>query len=265
MPAKLTLEKTLVRQFKHIHLREAIPGRIISNEYGECYLIADECVPQFSTRDYDNLIEFCKNESVAIIDIETLGLRHKPIILLGIVNITKNMACIHQFLLRDTSEEPAAIWSFLSQVKNDSSLISYNGRKFDIPYIRQRLAHYGKKAHFSNPHYDILDFSQSLLGKKLYNRRLETVERYLGIQRGMNIPGWCVPHYYNTYLKSGNVGPLVAIVKHNKQDLINLGKVASRLYNLKKSSTPLFVEIASERPTLLRRILQVFGQGSRKH
>ena len=256
------LEKKLVHQFKHIHLREAIPGRILSNEYGECYLIADKCVPQFSTRDYGNLIEFCKNESVAIIDIETLGLRHKPIILLGIVNITKNMACTHQFLLRDTSEEPAAIWSFLSQVKDDSSLITYNGRKFDIPYIRQRLAHYGRKAHFSNPHYDILDFSQSLLGKKLYNRRLETVERYLGIQRGMNIPGWCVPHYYNTYLKTGNVGPLVAIVKHNKQDLINLGKVVSRLQSLRNSRACIRSETGKEHRTILRRILQVFGRGS---
>jgi uncharacterized protein YprB with RNaseH-like and TPR domain len=44
-----------------------------------------------------------------------------------------------------------------------------------------------------------------------------------------------VPHFYDTYLKTRNVGPLVAIVEHNKQDLINLGTVVSRLYELSDS------------------------------
>lgn len=234
--ARLTSnEKDLVRQFKDMRLEEAIPGRIISNKYGECYLIADECISKFGEIDYDNLAGFCKNESLAIIDIETLGLFHRPIILLGIVKIRKNMTCIHQFLIRDTSEELGAIWSFLPHVEIGSSLITYNGRRFDIPYIEQRLAHYGKEASFNNPHYDILSFTWRALGKKLPNCRLETVERYFGIQRGMNIPGWCVPHFYNTYLVTQNVGPLVAIVKHNEQDLINLGKVVSRLYDLRNS------------------------------
>jgi len=62
------------------------------------------------------------------------------------------------------------------------------------------------------------------------NCRLETVEKYLDIGRGVNVPGALVPDFYQTYLTTGNVGPLVAIVEHNKQDLVTLATLFSRLY-----------------------------------
>ena len=45
----------------------------------------------------------------------------------------------------------------------------------------------------------------------------------MGIKREINIPGALVPHFYDTYLRTKNPGPLVAIVEHNKQDLLTLG------------------------------------------
>jgi uncharacterized protein YprB with RNaseH-like and TPR domain len=230
------LEKELVHQFKDKCLEEAIRGKTVSNEYGDCYLITDECISEFRKVDYDNLIGFCKNEDLAIIDIETLGISFEnPIILLGIANIGKNKVCTHQFLLRDISDEPAAIWAFLSHIKNGSSLVTYNGEEFDIPYLKQRLGYYGMEDSLSNPHFDAIHFARRKLWSKLHDCRLGTVEKYFGIQRGMDIPGWLVPYFYNTYLKTRNVGPLVAIVKHNKQDLVNLGTVVSRLYELSSS------------------------------
>lgn len=231
--AAISLERELIRQFKGKCLEEAIRGKTVSNEYGECYLITDECISEFRKIDYDNLAGFCKNEDLAIIDIETLGLSFEspmsPIILLGIANIGKNKVCTHQFLLQDISDELGAIWSFLSYIKDGSSLVTYNGEKFDIPYIKQRLAYYGMETSLSNPHFDAIHFTRRKLWSKLHDCRLQTVEKYFGIQRGIDC-GWVVPHFYNTFLKTRNVGPLVAIVKHNKQDLINLGIVVSRLY-----------------------------------
>jgi uncharacterized protein YprB with RNaseH-like and TPR domain len=226
----------LVQKFKGKCLEEAIPGKIVSNEHGDCYLIADECISEFRKVDYDNLAGFCKNEDLAVVDIETLGFSFEspmsPIILLGIANIRKNKVCTHQFLLRDVSEELGAIWAFLSHIENGSTFITYNGRKFDIPCIEQRIAYYDKKASLNNRHYDILPFARRALGKRLPNCRLGTVEKYFGIQREKDIYGFQVPQLYNIYLQTRNVGPLVAIVEHNKQDLINLGIVVSRLYEM---------------------------------
>jgi len=176
------------------------------------------------------LAGLCSCEDFAIIDIETLGLSERPIILMGIAKPKGNSIFTSQFLLRDIPDEPSAIWALISQLAPSSSLISFNGRSFDIPYIKQRLAYYGMDATFNNPHFDVLHFTRRALGKKLANCRLETVEKYLNIQRDIDIPGAMVPHFYETYLKTRNVGTLVAIVEHNRQDLITLGSLFSRLY-----------------------------------
>jgi uncharacterized protein YprB with RNaseH-like and TPR domain len=81
-----------------------------------------------------------------------------------------------------------------------------------------------------NPHFDVLHFTRRALKPKLSDCRLDTVEKYIGIKREINIPGGLVPHFYDTYLRTKNVGPLVPIVEHNKQDLLTLGSLFSKLY-----------------------------------
>ena len=176
------------------------------------------------------LAGFSQDQDFAIVDIETLGLSERPIILLGIAKPTKTCVCTSQFLLRDIQDEPSAIWALVSQLEQNSSLITFNGRSFDIPYIKQRLAYYGLEANLDNPHFDVLHFTRRALRHKLSDCRLETVEKYIGIEREINIPGALVPHFYDTYLRTKNVGPLVAIVEHNKQDILTLGTLFSKLY-----------------------------------
>ncbi len=176
------------------------------------------------------LAGFCQDQDFAIVDIETLGLSERPIILLGIAKPTKDHICTSQFLLRDIGDEPSAIWALVSRLEPNLSLITFNGRSFDIPYIKQRLAYYGLDAPLNNPHFDVLHFTRRALRHKLSDCRLDTVEKYIGIKRDVNIPGALVPHFYETYLKTKNVGPLVPIVEHNKQDLLTLGSLFSKLY-----------------------------------
>ena len=177
-----------------------------------------------------HLAGFCKDEDFVIIDIETLGLSERPIILLGIATPSKDCVCTKQYLLRDIQDEVSAIWAVVSQLEPHHSMITYNGRSFDIPYIKQRLAYYGLEANIENPHFDLLHFTRRALRHKLKDCKLDTVESYLGIKRDIDIPGALVPQFYDTYLKTQNIGPLVAIVEHNKQDLVSLGTLFSKLY-----------------------------------
>ena len=176
------------------------------------------------------LAGFCQDQDFAIVDIETLGLSERPIILLGVAKPTQTHVCTSQFLLRDIQDEPSAIWALISQLEPNLSLITYNGRSFDIPYIKQRLAYYGLDAPLDNPHFDVLHFTRRALRHKLSDCKLETVEKYIGIKRDINIPGALVPRFYETYLRTKNAGPLVAIVEHNRQDLLTLGTLFSKLY-----------------------------------
>ena len=171
-----------------------------------------------------------KTENFAIIDIETLGLSERPIVLIGISTIRDEIVNTSQLLMRSISDELGAIWDFVTRINKNCSLISYNGRSFDIPYIQQRLAYYGIDYQINNPHFDLLHFTRRAIGHKLKNCRLETVEEYLKIGRGINIPGALVPEFYQSYIKTGNVGPLVAIVEHNKQDLLTLATLFSELF-----------------------------------
>jgi len=302
----LKLQKELIKKYEDKNLEETIPGKVVSNEQGNCYAISTTCTSNFKkapfeksrrliisdlkiipgigpvrekilkqqnytdieklenhpiwkkhARDFIKLIDskqlestqkwlwqrlpkshpllhhlagFCDDEDFAIVDIETLGLSERPIILLGIAKPTKNGICTNQFLLRDIQDEPGAIWALISQLEPHSSLITFNGRSFDIPYIKQRLSYYGLNASLNNLHFDLLHFTRRALRHKLSDCRLDTVEKYIGIRRDINIPGALVPLFYYTYLRTKNIGPLVAIVEHNKQDLLSLCSLFSKLY-----------------------------------
>jgi uncharacterized protein YprB with RNaseH-like and TPR domain len=60
--------------------------------------------------------------------------------------------------------------------------------------------------------------------------RLTALEReILGVCREDDIPGQMVPEFYEAYLKSGNCGPLVPIIEHNRQDVVSLALLFFRL------------------------------------
>lgn len=302
----LKLENRLLGDFEGKLLRNVIPGRVLSNEYGESYRVTGECLTQFKKpnheksrqalmsdlklvygigpvyerelkqQGYDTIEElmkhpkwkesasvvmemienddvkllqtwlgrfldkshplvhclagFLKDEDFMLLDIETLGLFGRAIILLGVARPRKNCVHINQYLLRDIPEEPATLWEFISHLEKDTAFVTFNGRAFDVPSIQERLNFYGMEASLNNPHFDLLHFARRAWREDLPDCRLETIEKSLGIQREVDIPSALVPRFYETYLKTGNVGPLVPIVEHNKQDLLTLAALFTKLY-----------------------------------
>ncbi|MDI6734789.1 MAG: zinc-finger domain-containing protein [bacterium] len=165
-----------------------------------------------------------------IFDIETMGLFARPIILFGIARVSGDQILINQYLLRDIKEEPAALMAFLSHINEDNVFITFNGRTFDIPYVRDRLAYYRMEGDLEKPHFDMLHFSRYAWKEQVPNCRLTTLEKHLlGIERQDDVPSALVPEFYETYMKTKNVGPLIPIIEHNKQDLVTLAKIFSEL------------------------------------
>jgi uncharacterized protein YprB with RNaseH-like and TPR domain len=166
-------------------------------------------------------------ESLVFLDIETLGLFSRPIILFGLGRIEGGSVAVSQYLLKDVSEEHAALLAALSHLEGDApALVSFNGKTFDIPYIRDRLAYYGTQFPREIPHFDILHCSRRRWKHALPDCRLTTLEKHvLGIERQGDLPSQMVPEFYETYLMTGNPGPLVPIVTHNRQDVISLARL----------------------------------------
>lgn len=170
-------------------------------------------------------------EDFVFLDIETLGLFSRPIILFGIGIIEQGSLVVRQFLLRDVAEEQAALIATLEEMSLEQpALVTFNGKSFDFPYITDRLAYYGLGYPARIPHFDVLHFCRQRWKGQFPSLRLTALEReILGITRNNDVPGQMVPEFYETYLRTGNAGPLVPIVEHNRQDIVSLALLFSHL------------------------------------
>ncbi len=160
-------------------------------------------------------------------DIETLGLFSRPIILFGAGFIEGGELIVRQYLLRDVDEEPAALQEITGHLSaGRPALVTFNGKAFDAPYLSDRLAYYGMGRYSEIPHFDVLHFSRRHWKDRFPSLRLTALEKeILGVQRTDDVPGQLVPEFYETYLRTGNFGPLVPIVDHNRQDIVSLARL----------------------------------------
>ncbi|HMK46208.1 MAG TPA: ribonuclease H-like domain-containing protein [Methanocella sp.] len=176
-----------------------------------------------------HIMAFTDMGKLTLIDIETMGLFSRPIILFGAALVENGNIQMVQYLARSIEEEAAAIEAFCTQI-SDAPIISYNGRSFDVPYVNQRRWFYDMKGEIGNVHFDMLHFARRAFRDRVPDARLITIEKYLfGRNRTEDVPSAMVPEFYDSYLNTGNPGPLVPIVEHNMQDLITLANVFNAL------------------------------------
>ncbi|MFP4589723.1 MAG: ribonuclease H-like domain-containing protein, partial [Candidatus Acetothermia bacterium] len=171
-------------------------------------------------------------EDFAVFDIETLGLTHQPVIILGVAFPTQSCTRVRQLVLRDINQEPAALLEIFRLLDGKQAIITYNGKRFDIPYVNSRFRYYGIKKELKAINFDLYHFVLNLWGQELSSCGLNTVERKkLKITRSHDLPSSMVPNFYKTYREKDNPGPLIPILEHNKQDLLSLCVLYNELWN----------------------------------
>ena len=170
-------------------------------------------------------------EDFVFLDIETLGLSSRPIILIGLARVSGGSFAVRQYLSRSVEEEEAALAAVLPDLEAEgTALVTFNGRAFDVPYIRDRLARHGIPADLAAPHFDVLYFARRRWKDSLASCRLGALETgVLGVARADDVPSRMVPEFYETYRRTGNPGPLVPVVEHNRQDIVSLARLFALL------------------------------------
>jgi uncharacterized protein len=177
------------------------------------------------------LSSFSGADNMLFMDIETLGLKEVPLILIGVAEASEDGLIINQYLLRDLKEEKVALNGFLSHQDSDKVYVTFNGRSFDVPFIRSRMRYHHMSDRINSQHLDLLHFSRRQWKDKLPNCRLQTLEKeFFGVERIDDVPSSLVPEFYLTYRKTGNIGPLVPIIEHNREDVVTLAKILSLLH-----------------------------------
>jgi uncharacterized protein len=139
---------------------------------------------------------------------------------------------VTQLFMRDPSQEPGFLAALEQILLQFNSVVTFNGKSFDIPLLRTRYILNGMQSPFGGLHHvDVLMAARKIWKKRLDNCRLSNLEyEILGVTRGQNeVPGWLIPEIYFEYLKTGNASPLEGIFYHNRIDILSLAGLFNHL------------------------------------
>ncbi len=173
------------------------------------------------------LLSFFDPRQIKFIDIETVGLYYvNPVFLVGVLRFEEERGIISQYLARDYSEEKALLREVLDELKQTALITSFNGRSFDIPYLRGRMRYHQLCDMDRSVHVDLLRTARKNYRDTLPNCRLVTIERHLlSEERPDDLPGSEVADYYHRFVETGDRSLIAAILKHNARDLLSMAKI----------------------------------------
>ncbi|MBN2569743.1 MAG: ribonuclease H-like domain-containing protein [Deltaproteobacteria bacterium] len=139
-----------------------------------------------------------------------------------------------QLFMRDFREERAAL-SYLIEIARDRKfLVTFNGKTFDIGLLSTRFIMNRLADPLSClPHLDLLHPSRRLVGHRLPNSRLGTIEEMiLRFYRDGDIPGSEIPQRYFDWLRYGDPWLMKNVFEHNRLDVVSLAALAVHLSSL---------------------------------
>ena len=149
----------------------------------------------------------------AYIDIETTGLsrHHCELTVVGIA-LEKGASCqVIQLLEKNLSER-----RLLSVLRGVDEIYSYNGSRFDLPFIAARL---GVDLKRSFKHTDLM---YDCWRNKLKGG-LKAVERQLGIERHLkDVDGFMAVRLWFDYVNNNDRQALATLLEYNREDVANL-------------------------------------------
>ena len=199
MPASFRRRETIQRHLEESHQRltagdvRHFAERLASSQHWRLF-------PEFRS-------------SIAYLDIETTGLSPwgSHITTIALYDGER----IRHYVHGENMEQ------FGRDIGDYSLIVTYNGKCFDVPFIRQAMGLKMEQAHID------LRYVLKSLG---YSGGLKGCEKTLGLDRG-DLDGV-------DYLRGGNPRSLETLLAYNIQDVVNLEMLLAMAYNLKIAATP---------------------------
>ncbi len=166
-------------------------------------------------------------EKTAFLDIETTGLSAGPnaITLIGLFDGLETKV----FIQGQNLEE------FNREIRKYQLIVSFNGKRFDIPFIRYVLGNLPE----GQVHLDLM-YPLRRLG---YHGGLKSIEAQLGIGRSgilRQVDGFMAVLLWHEYQR-GNKAALNTLIRYNLEDVVNLQYLADTVYNTNLARLPISV------------------------
>jgi tetratricopeptide (TPR) repeat protein len=161
------------------------------------------------------------------LDTETTGLEGGAgtlVFLVGWVQWCASKCQLTQFFLPEPAAEESMLRAIVAELARAGAFLSYNGRGFDLPRLRNRLRmHRMDDAILDRPHLDLLPPCRRLVRSWLGDARLGSVERgLLGKSRDEDLPGSEAPRVYRALLADRVDQGIGRVLEHNAHDVRTL-------------------------------------------
>lgn len=161
--------------------------------------------------------------SVAYLDIETTGMGG-PDDYITAITVYDGRTLRHYV-------QGENLFDFRDEIDQYRLLVTYNGKCFDLPFIRGYFGLPMRQAHID------LRYVLASLG---YRGGLKGCERQLGLDRGglADLDGYFAVLLWWDFHNNGNQRALETLLAYNTLDVVNLATLMVLAYNLKVAQTP---------------------------
>jgi uncharacterized protein YprB with RNaseH-like and TPR domain len=235
-------------------IERVVPGRFQETPYGEVYLVEKRyrleqrhgCATLQITAPLGVIAEWANEprlakvelDTFAFLDTETTGLAGGTgtfAFLVGVGRYDGQEFHLAQFFMRDPIEEPALLAALTESLQPCQSLVTFNGKGFDVPLLNARYITNGEQPPLASvAHLDLLPLARRLWRPRLPSRALGYLEEHiLGLVRAQeDVPGWVIPSLYFGYLRSGDARAMKSVFYHNAMDVLSLAAILSHVAEL---------------------------------
>jgi len=247
--ARAVAEKSRPKPGERVSLEEVIEGQALSNDRGRYYSVESE-LPLDHWHGHLSLsrLRLVSRSAFSILargeegagldltravflDTETTGLAGGAgtcPFLVGLGYLEGDRFKVRQLFMRDYPEEPALLDELARFLGRFESLVTYNGKTFDVPLLESRFILSRLRFPIGElPHFDLLHPARNLWRARLESCRLVELEyALLGFEREGDVPGELIPALYFDYLRSGDASRMPGVFVHNRNDIVSLAALA---------------------------------------
>ena len=234
---------------KHLGIEDVVAGRFEKTHFGDTFTVETKYPGSYfhgqqtltPPASFQTIWKWAKYQDadlpdisdVCFLDTETSGLAGGTgtfVFMIGIGAFDEEGFTVTQLFMRDPSEEQAFLAVLGRITSGYSTVVTYNGKSFDIPMLRSRHV----QNHFPFEmadwfHIDLLHLVRQVWRYSLESRTLKDMEvNVLNFQRTQEeVPGWLVPQLYFDYLQTRDPKPLAGVLYHNAIDIVSLAALFS--------------------------------------
>jgi uncharacterized protein YprB with RNaseH-like and TPR domain len=166
-------------------------------------------------------------EDCLFLDTETTGLAGGGgtlAFLTGLARVRDGRLCVRQHLITRFGAEASMLTRLETRPRGTETLVTYNGKCFDVPLLSDRLRLHGMpNPLLALPHLDLLHAARKGFGNRWPDCRLATAEQQLlGYRRRGDLPGREAPRAWLDWVRERRWRGLREVVRHNLADLVSL-------------------------------------------